>query len=148
MSRSLQTGAPFIAVGVFALLGCSSSEPFDPGRCKIEVETKLNSGLLGDSWKSSKETFLAFDFNSRGDEALLYDYLEQRGYFGVARAPDDPDRDRVRTFFPDRGPDAALKLDPSAAPKVACEASYVSGAKLLSVSLMDGMERVFEARLR
>jgi hypothetical protein len=133
----------------FSLGNCAQAkDTLDPAKCALEVETRL-SAKMGETWRGGDETFLEFTFDPRGaDIELLDEFLKQRGYFPVAQAPDDPSSKSRRIFFPERGEHVVRSPDPQRAPKVACDASYVSGAKLVAIALRTGMERILEVELK
>lgn len=136
---------PMIAGAGLFLSTCSNAEPFDPARCKIEVETRLADSFAEESWRLEQVYYPSLAFVSgSGDVDLLDKYMKRNGYFPVAMDPDDPESRKLRIYSADGSDDRRRDMArPATLSRVACEASYVSRAKLKSVWVMSGMEPAF-----
>jgi hypothetical protein len=128
----------------------SAGEPFDPARCKLEVEARLASDFREEAWRLEKNYYPGLLFDVRqGDPELLDKYLKQHGYFAAAMDPDDPKSSGLRTYSTE-GDDQARKqmAAPANVSRIACHASYVSRTKLKSVWIISGAEPAFKVEFK
>jgi hypothetical protein len=133
-----------------ALSACANTKPFDSARCQLELKTRLDWGRSHEGWSFGKDPYLALVFDKEGgDSDLLDKYLQQRGYSQAANDPDDKSSRHTGYYFPNRDPkeETLPVADEANAPKVACEATYISGAQLKSINVMSDGSPVFRAEL-
>lgn len=117
------------------------------------MQTRLESVIAQERWTVGKDYYLVLIFDeTRGDADLLSKYLQRKGYSEAAADPNDESSRHLGYYFPNSDPiEATLPVaDQSAASKIACEASYLSGTRLKSISFRSPTngQPIFEAELK
>ena len=136
---------------IWAITSCAAAtEPFDPVRCKLEVEARLAFSFREESWRLEKNYYPGLLFETRqGDTDLLDKYLKQHGYFPLAMDPDDVRSKHLRSYSTEGDDETRRQMAaPAKVSKIACEASHVSGVKLRSVWVISGLEPAFKIEFK
>ena len=139
-------------MAALALTGCAGGRPLDPAKCELEMRTRLDAGYGQAALRSWKDAYLVLVFDkSTGDGDLLDEFLEQRGYFQAANDPNDKSMRDLGYYPPNRDSQYGEKVaDQKQSAAIACQASYLTGARLLSINAMaeSGSELLFKAELK
>jgi hypothetical protein len=116
------------------------------------MQTRLDAGFSQSFQRSWNDVYLVLVFDtSAGDADLLDKFLALRGYFQAAKDPHDASMKNLAFYFPNRDPEYGQKVAlQNNSAVTACEASYVTGAKLLSINAMavSNSDLLFKAELK